>query len=128
MERIRKSIVITSVGIILTAVIITISGCYYDKEELLYHKSGIVDCTTINAKFSTDVAPIIAAKCATSGCHDAASAAGGAVLTNYAQISGKADRINQRCVVEKTMPPGTPLTPTEVGILQCWISSGAPNN
>jgi len=127
MERNRKGIFITAVGLI-TLTVLSLSGCYYDKEETLYHKSGTVDCTTIKATFSNDVAPIISSKCATSGCHDAASAAGGTTLTNYAQISGKADRINQRCIVDKTMPPGSPLTPTEVGILQCWISSGAPNN
>jgi uncharacterized membrane protein len=127
MERIRKSIFLTAAGFI-AIMVLSLSGCYYDHEETLYHKSATVDCTTINAKFSTDVAPIISGKCATSGCHDAASSAGGTVLTNYAQISAKAARINQRCIIDKTMPPGSPLTTTEVGILQCWINSGAPNN
>jgi uncharacterized membrane protein len=106
----------------------TLSGCYYDKEDLLYHKTGAVDCTTINAKFSTGVQPIIQSKCATAGCHNAASSAGGAVLETYTQISGLAARINQRCVIDKTMPPGGALTPDEIAILSCWISSGTLNN
>lgn len=103
-----------------------ISGCYYDKEELLYPGS-VVNCNTINAHF-TDVKPIIQAKCATTGCHNAASAAGNTVLETYDQISSKAARINQRALIDRTMPPSPPLTTTDIGILKCWINSGAPNN
>ena len=123
----RKSIIIASLCFI-TLIVITVSGCYNDKEDLLYPFSGKVDCTTISAKFSTDVKPMMQNKCATTGCHNAASRAGGTVLETYLQISGSAARTKQRCVVEKTMPPGAPLTPSEIAILTCWINSGAPNN
>jgi uncharacterized membrane protein len=104
------------------------TGCYYDKEELLYPGSNqAVDCTTVSAKFSTDVLPLITTKCATSNCHDA-SAAGGRIFQTYAQISGAKDRINIRAVVEKTMPESGALLPAEINILKCWIESGAPNN
>jgi len=106
----------------------SVSGCYYDKEELLYSGKGTIDCATISAKFSTDVNPIIKSKCATSGCHDAASASGGSVLVTYAQIAAQTARINQRCVVDKTMPTSGPLLPAEIAIVKCWIGSGAPNN
>jgi uncharacterized membrane protein len=104
------------------------SGCYYDKEELLYGNSGTINCATISAKFSTDVKPIIQSKCATAGCHDAASASGGAVLETYTQIAAQSARINQRCVVEKNMPTTGPLPPAEIAAIKCWIDSGAPNN
>ena len=103
-------------------------GCYYDKEELLYPGSSTpVDCTTINAKFAADVLPLISSECATSGCHDA-TASGGLIFQNHAQISGAKDRINTRAVVEKTMPAAGPLQPSEINIIRCWIESGAPNN
>lgn len=103
-------------------------GCYYDKEELLYPGSNTpVDCSTVNAKFAANVLPLISAKCATSGCHDA-TASGGLVFQSYAQISGAKDRINARAVVEKTMPAAGPLQPAEINIIKCWIESGAPNN
>lgn len=111
---------------LLPALMLLLPGCYYDKEDLLYPGSA-VDCSTISAKF-TDVAPIIAAKCATAGCHNAATAAGATVLETFDQIRTKVDRINQRTLVEKTMPPGTALTAGETAILKCWISSGTPNN
>lgn len=108
---------------------IAATGCYYDKEELLYSgRTTDVNCTTISAKFAADVKPLIAAKCATAGCHDAAGSAGGAILVTYAQISAMASRINQRSVVEKTMPTDGPLTAAEIGILKCWIDGGALNN
>jgi uncharacterized membrane protein len=105
-----------------------IQGCYYDKEELLYPGSNAaVDCTTVNAKFAADVLPLITSKCATSGCHDA-TASGGVVFQNYAQINAVKDRINARAVVEKTMPTAGPLSQAETNIIKCWIESGAPNN
>jgi uncharacterized membrane protein len=106
----------------------SLSGCYYDKEELLYSGKGTISCGSISAKFSTDVSPVIKTKCATSGCHDAAGSAGGTVLVSYAQIAAAAARINQRAVVDKTMPTSGPLSIAETSILKCWIASGAPNN
>ncbi len=110
------------------AMAILMQSCYYDKEELLYPGSNTpVDCSAINAKFAANVQPLISAKCATSGCHDA-TASGGLIFQNHAQISGAKDRINVRAVVEKTMPAAAPLQPSEINIIKCWIESGAPNN
>lgn len=109
-------------------ILISATGCYYDKAEILYGNGGATSCTSISAKFSSDVKIIIQNKCATSGCHDAADAAGGTVLETYTQIAAKAARINQRCIIDMTMPPGGPLLPAEIAVLKCWISSGAPNN
>ncbi len=104
------------------------AGCYYDKEELLYPGSNqAVNCSTVSAKFSADVLPLVTSKCAISNCHNS-SAAGGMVFQNYSQISAAKDRINQRVVVEKSMPPTGALAASEIAILQCWIESGAPNN
>jgi uncharacterized membrane protein len=103
------------------------TGCYYDSEEELY--GGVnVDCNNISAKFSTDIAPMIQTKCATGGCHNAASAQGGQVFESYNQIKAAAGRIRQRAVVERTMPKTGSLTTLEIGKLKCWIDAGAPNN
>ena len=109
--------------LLIPGMLIFLLGCYYDKEELLY-PSETVDCNSVNATF-TSVKPIIATKCATAGCHNSASAAGGAVLETYDQVKAKADRINQRAIVEKTMPPGTALTSEETAILKCWIPASS---
>jgi uncharacterized membrane protein len=105
-----------------------ISGCYYDNESLLYPGSNSINCNGVNAKFSADVKPILQAKCTLSGCHNAASGAGGTILETYSQVAAKASRINARCVVQKNMPPSAPLTSAETATLKCWIDSGTPNN
>lgn len=102
------------------------TGCYYDKEELLY-PPGASNCNIINAKF-TDVKPVILNKCATAGCHNSSSAAGGVVLETYAQISSKKDRVMQRAIRERTMPPAAALTQSDIDIITCWINSGGLNN
>jgi len=127
MKRMRTTIVMVTICISITAGML-LSGCYYDKEALLYHKTAAIDCTTISSKFSTDVAPIMKNKCATSGCHDAAGNAGGTILETYAQVSAAAARINQRAIIDQTMPPAGPLSPSETAVLTCWISAGTPNN
>jgi uncharacterized membrane protein len=102
------------------------AGCYYDKDELLNPQSNI-DCNAVSANYA-DVAPIISQKCARAGCHDAITAAGSTTLETYDQVKSMSSRINQRVIVEKTMPPGMTLAPSEIAILKCWISSGLPNN
>jgi uncharacterized membrane protein len=111
---------------IITVMIILNAGCYYDKAELLYPGST-VDCSTAKATFSK-VKSIVTNRCNTSGCHNVRDAAGGTVLETFDQVKAKADRINQRVIVENTMPPGTVLSFEETAILKCWISSGTPNN
>jgi uncharacterized membrane protein len=105
------------------------SGCYNDKEELLY--PGItqsVDCSTVPAKFSANVLPLVTSKCAVSGCHDAISQAGGLILQTHVQISGAKNMVNTRAVIVKDMPRSGALSPSEINILKCWIEAGAPNN
>jgi uncharacterized membrane protein len=111
---------------IITVMTMLLPGCYYDKAELLY-PGRAVDCSTVSGTF-TKVKSIMTSKCNTSGCHNAASAAGGTVLETFDQVKAKATRINQRAIVEKTMPPNGALSSEEIAILTCWISSGTPNN
>ena len=113
---------------VTASLIVSMQGCYYDKEALLYPGSNqVVDCATVPAKFGANVLPLITTKCATSNCHDA-TASGGLIFQSYAQISSAKDRINTRAVVEKTMPSAAPLQPSEINIIKCWLESGAPNN
>lgn len=112
--------------IVLVAGLFILSSCYYDKSDLLYGNN--VSCNGVNSKFSSVISPMVQSKCSYSGCHDAATGAGAAVLENYSQISSFANRINQRCVILRTMPPVAPLSDSERISLQCWIDAGAPNN
>lgn len=105
-----------------------ISGCYKDNEEFLYPGSNqVIDCASTPAKFTADVFPIITAKCAISGCHDA-TASGGMIFQSFSQISAAKDRINARAIVEKSMPATGILLTTEIAMIKCWIDGGALNN
>jgi uncharacterized membrane protein len=123
-----KNIKSFPVPVLMALLILTIPGCYTDKEELLYPGSTKpVDCTSTAAKFAADVQPVILSKCAIPGCHDA-SASGGVILQNYAEISSKKDRVNARAVVERSMPASGTLLPAEIAKIKCWIDGGALNN
>jgi uncharacterized membrane protein len=123
-----KNFVSVFIILLSSTCLVQLQGCYYDNEELLY--GATASCDSVQAGFSVDVSPIVSTKCAIAGCHNAATGAGSAVLTNHAEISAKAARIKDRAVVQKSMPPsGFPaLTDAELNKLRCWIESGAPNN
>ena len=109
---------------VLTGIIV-VSGCYYDKEELLYPDG--INCATVPARFSADVNPIIQSRCAISGCHAAGSTNGRGPLTSYDLIKNAAVEI-KAAVVSKFMPQGSSLTPIEIKTISCWVDAGAPNN
>ncbi len=102
------------------------ASCTYDKEELLNPPQKNV-CDTLNATYAK-VQSILSTKCSTSRCHSAAAARGGTVLETYDQAKAKAERIKQRALVEKTMPPSAPLSTNDIAVLQCWFDAGMPNN
>ena len=107
------------------ALIPFLSGCYYDKAELLYPET--VDCSTLNARFSAQIAPLVETRCAIPGCHDASSGNKGGPFTNYTQIHAKAATIKAQ-VQSGAMPEGSSLTAAEIQMISCWVNSGAPNN
>lgn len=106
---------------ILAACFALAGGCYYDKEETLY--GAIVNCAGTSYTYTTDVNAIIVAYCATSGCHDSSNA-GNVTLVTYGQAVEQAARINQRVVIEKTMPPSTRLSADQIAVIKCWIANG----
>lgn len=114
-----KKVLITSLACLAVFI-----GCTSNKEELL-NPSGN-DCASINARFATDVLPIIQANC--QGCHGPGSVNGPGALTNYAQISNAADRI-KAAVVSGYMPKDAgPLPAAQIKVIRCWVDSGTPNN
>jgi hypothetical protein len=109
----------------MTVAAIASTGCYYDKEELLY--PGGSNCQGAANKFS-NVNPIIQSKCAfSSGCHGAGSTNGGGPLTDYNLIKNKAASIKIQ-VQTGLMPQMGSLTAAELQSIVCWIEAGAPNN
>ena len=105
--------------------ILILSSCYYDKEDLLYPDG--INCSTVPARFATDVNPIIQTRCAIAGCHAAGTSNGVGPLTSYDLIKNAAVEIKV-AVETRFMPQGSSLSQLEIKTISCWVDSGARNN
>ncbi|MFT6165779.1 MAG: putative membrane protein [Vicingaceae bacterium] len=97
-------------------------------EDLLPQQPVIKTTATADSAtvfFATDIQPLIANKCATSGCH--ASFGNFPTLETYTQIEQNKTKANSR-VIAGTMPQGGPLPQSEKELIQTWINEGAQNN
>ena len=86
----------------------------------------------MNVKFSTDINPIIQARCVTPGCHAAGGGTSGYDLSDYINIKPYADqgRIRARVIDGKPsfMPKGGKLPSSDLQKIDCWLQKGAPDN
>ena len=82
--------------------------------------------------YSTSIKPFVDITCATTGCHDASSSAGGYDLTTYDKVSINATSIVNSMKPGHTpfqMPMGTSSTnDTIIKLFNCWIGQGKLNN
>jgi hypothetical protein len=119
----RTIVLLSLVAVLLFAT----SGCYYDKEELLYPGSF---CDTVGVTWSTDIEPLINTKCAVSGCHANGTVAPN--LTGYTAVKAQADngRLRARAIdgVPSFMPASGKLPACDIAALDRWLRAGAPNN
>jgi ABC-type glucose/galactose transport system permease subunit len=125
-----KQILATIVVVIL---IYTLSGCYYDREDVLY--PGGASCDTSNVTYSGTVAPLINQYCSGTSCHGGAGSASGIQLDSYAGIKTKITdgrlwgAINWQAGFSP-MPKNSTSKIPECAIkkIGVWISHGAPQN
>lgn len=85
-------------------------------------------CEGVNAKFTTDIFPLVQTRCATGGgCHGSGSSNGPGEMNNFSQIKNAA--INIKSAVESgRMPLGGSLSNTQIQLISCWVDSGSPDN
>ncbi len=87
--------------------------------------------------FNTEVLPIFQTSCGISGCHDAGTAEGDFVATNFQSISAlvkpyKASESELYSIITNVnnpnfMPPNRPLTKEQRTTIMVWIEQGAQN-
>lgn len=101
--------------------ILTLLACKKDDYKNL-------DCNAINARFATDIEPVIKANCLSSGCHESGSRNGD--FTEYKGIKGKANNgsLEKRVLTKKDMPSGNPLSLEDRKKIKCWLNNGALDN
>lgn len=107
------------------------TGCYYDKAELLY--PGSANCSVPAApSFNTDVMPILNSRC--NNCHAGNSPSGGISLANYTDVKKSVTNGSLMGSINWTsgfspMPQGNSKIPScEIQKIQTWIDQGALNN
>lgn len=121
-------------------VMLTSSSCAYDSVcpgEFPCDSVAIEPCDSNLVYFEDDVLPLLVANCAISGCHDAASAQDGVILTDYTNVvntgdvrAGEPDKSELYEVLidsdpDKRMPPSGPLLPNQIQLIKDWIEEGA---
>jgi len=81
-----------------------------------------VDCNSIT--YSGTIQPLVATKCATSGCH-------AGTYDSYSGLKTIADNGNlySQVVSSENMPTdGITMSCEQRAQIECWINAGAPNN
>jgi hypothetical protein len=90
---------------------------------------GTGGSTTAAVSYSKTIAPMMAASCAVSGCHNSSDRELGLALDTYAGLKPFVDQSNT-AIQDGSMPipPGADLTATDKKNFQAWVTAGALNN
>jgi hypothetical protein len=130
-----KNLIITLTAFTFFA---TISSC--KKEDDDHHAGGTqnsdyinaADCTGSSPTYTADVAPITETICATSGCHNAATASHGLDLEGYDAVKNNFNDHNLLCAINHAngcdpMPKGLPkLSDAQIKTITCWAKNNFP--
>lgn len=117
-------------GVILVAVFLSLSGCYYDVDELLYGEQ--MDCNLEEISFALDIEPVLSSRCRS--CHDAPSPSGSILLENYDDVLVQVDNGLLLCTIQhqndcSPMPKNSAaLDACTIDKIVAWVDAGAPNN
>jgi hypothetical protein len=110
------------------ALILAVSGCYYDNEEDLY--LGSSTCDTNNVTYSASVAPVFAGYC--NSCHSGSAPSGGIKTDSYTSVTANIISIRGAINHEPgylAMPQnGGSLSGCDLTKIDIWIRQGMQNN
>ncbi|HMG15561.1 MAG TPA: hypothetical protein VK590_08950 [Saprospiraceae bacterium] len=116
--------------VLIIAVLMSLSGCYYNNEEELL---GTVVCDTSAVKYSTDVSAIISANCLP--CHSTTTKEFGITLEGYSNLKANVGPMGRVLGAIKhssgyfPMPKdAAQLSSCDINKIDKWVSDGALNN
>lgn len=118
---------LTAAGLFIA--LVSGTGCYYDKEELLYPQTA---CDTTTVTYSSSVVPVLTSNC--NSCHGGSSPSAGINLSTYAGVKTQVDNGKLWGSVShasgfSAMPKNTAKMSTcNLAKIKKWIDAGAPNN
>lgn len=105
------------------------TGCYYDKEEVLYPATA---CDTAAVTYSMSVVPVLSANCI--GCHGGSTPSAAIRLDTYAGVKQQVDNgrllgaVNQEASYSAMPKGGNKLSTCNIAKIRLWIAAGSPNN
>jgi hypothetical protein len=115
--------------ILLAVTGLTISSCYYDKEDLLYGGT----CDTTSVTYSSTITSILN-NYGCMGCHVGSNPSGGINLDTYANVKASADNGKLYGAISHApgfipMPDGAAkMSSCNIKKVKAWIDAGAPDN
>ena len=117
--------------LLLLAIVLQMTSCYYDVQEELHPASFAVTCDTSDLTFAK-VSQILSTNCFS--CHSTGAASGNITLDTYEGVKAVADNGRLLGSIEheagfRPMPQGLPmLSECDRLIIKKWIDNGSTNN
>lgn len=97
-----------------------------DKDDCPKQINITVPRGATSISYKNEVKTILDTNCNVKGCHNGDLGAGRDWRT-YATTKSNAGSIKSR-TIDKSMPPGTPLTQKQIDQITCWVDDGAKEN
>jgi len=108
------------------------TSCENNHVEEALPSDAVNPCDTTFVSFNGTIAPLLTAKCATSGCHDGNGDDPNLSANMYNQLEPSLSdgKFKSKVIDSRTMPPSseTPLTALEYQTIKCWFEAGHNNN
>lgn len=127
LNKIKSIVALLAVGLVI--VLLSATGCYYDKEEKLYPQTV---CDTATVTYSSSVVPILLSNCTI--CHGGNTPSAGIKLDTYAGVKVQADNgrlwgaVSQATSFSPMPKNGTKLSTCNLTQIKKWLDAGALNN
>ncbi|MSQ79528.1 MAG: hypothetical protein EXR21_07625 [Flavobacteriaceae bacterium] len=118
-------------SILIAATLLISIACNKGKNNNAEYMAAC-DCTGLAPSYNANIKPLYDLKCATSGCHNAATAKSGLKLDTYQNAKDGFAANNTLCAVNQGsgcghMPlGGVKLTEAEIKNITCWAKNGFP--
>jgi hypothetical protein len=117
------------ISILFATSLFVVSGCYYDKEDLLY---GNINCDTANVTYTQTIRSILTNNSCMS-CHAGTGASGGINLDTYTNVKAIADNGKLYGSITHApgyvaMPQGGTMSACDIKKIKAWIDAGSVNN